>query len=141
MTSHGVYKPFANGKSKSCTVVYLIGSISGLRKLGEKMRNIFWENPTARILNLNSITGNVENGLQQPILISNGIHSRLRVVSCKDRCEIRLEDPNSSELFAAYFMLKIEDGKVRRRWKRVTAEKSCWWSIYLPADRIGGLCC
>ncbi|PRQ25811.1 putative PH domain-containing protein [Rosa chinensis] len=55
---------------------------------------------------------------------------RLRVVSCKDRCEIRLEDPNSSELFAAcfvppgqretsvetvldssrYFVLKIEDG-------------------------------
>ncbi|KAH7577687.1 hypothetical protein JRO89_XS01G0285200 [Xanthoceras sorbifolium] len=56
---------------------------------------------------------------------------RLRVVSCKDRCEIRLEDPNSSELFAAcfvlpgqressvetvldssrYFVLKIEDGQ------------------------------
>ncbi|XVF72023.1 hypothetical protein PTKIN_Ptkin12aG0088100 [Pterospermum kingtungense] len=55
---------------------------------------------------------------------------RLRVVSCKDRCEIRLEDPNSGELFAAcfihpgqrensvepaldssrYFVLKIEDG-------------------------------
>ncbi|XWS31407.1 hypothetical protein CRYUN_Cryun23aG0073000 [Craigia yunnanensis] len=55
---------------------------------------------------------------------------RLRVVSCKDRCEIRLEDPNSTELFAAcfihpgqressvepaldssrYFVLKIEDG-------------------------------
>lgn len=55
---------------------------------------------------------------------------RLRVVSCKDRCEIRLEDPNSAELFAAcfiypgqressvepaldssrYFVLKIEDG-------------------------------
>lgn len=55
---------------------------------------------------------------------------RLRVVSCKDRCEIRLEDPNSSDLFAAcfiapgqrenavesvldssrYFVLKIEDG-------------------------------
>lgn len=56
---------------------------------------------------------------------------RLRVVSCKDRCEIRLEDPNSAELFAAcfvlpgqresavesvldssrYFVLKIEDGR------------------------------
>lgn len=56
---------------------------------------------------------------------------RLRVVSCKDRCEIRLEDPNSGELFAAcfvnpgqrenavetvldssrYFVLKIEDGQ------------------------------
>jgi len=56
---------------------------------------------------------------------------RLRVVSCKDRCEIRLEDPNSGELFAAcfinpgqrdnsvetvldssrYFVLKIEDGR------------------------------
>ncbi|KAL4190343.1 hypothetical protein AMTRI_Chr07g24230 [Amborella trichopoda] len=55
---------------------------------------------------------------------------RLRVVSCKDRCEIRLEDPNTCELFAAcfvlpgqrensvetvldssrYFVLKIEDG-------------------------------
>lgn len=55
---------------------------------------------------------------------------RLRVVSCKERCEIRLEDPNSGELFAAcfvlpgqrensvetvldssrYFVLKIEDG-------------------------------
>ncbi|KAE8709372.1 Detected protein of confused Function [Hibiscus syriacus] len=55
---------------------------------------------------------------------------RLRVVSCKDRCEIRLEDPNTAELFAAcfiypgqressvepaldssrYFVLKIEDG-------------------------------
>ncbi|GKV01840.1 hypothetical protein SLEP1_g14358 [Rubroshorea leprosula] len=55
---------------------------------------------------------------------------RLRVVSCKDRCEIRLEDPNTGELFAAcflqpgqrdnsvepaldssrYFVLKIEDG-------------------------------
>ncbi|CAH1447269.1 unnamed protein product [Lactuca virosa] len=54
----------------------------------------------------------------------------LRVVSCKDRCEIRLEDPNSGDLFAAcfvypgqresavesvldssrYFVLKIEDG-------------------------------
>lgn len=56
---------------------------------------------------------------------------RLRVVSCKERCEIRLEDPNSGELFAAcfvppgqressvesvldssrYFVLKIEDGR------------------------------
>ncbi|XP_054789813.1 uncharacterized protein At1g03900-like [Prosopis cineraria] len=56
---------------------------------------------------------------------------RLRVVSCKDRCEIRLEDPNTGELFAAcfvypgqrensvestldssrYFVLKIEDGQ------------------------------
>lgn len=56
---------------------------------------------------------------------------RLRVVSCKDRCEIRLEDPNSGDLFAAcfvypgqrensvestldssrYFVLKIEDGQ------------------------------
>ena len=55
---------------------------------------------------------------------------RLRVVSCKDRCEIRLEDANSAELFAAcfiypgqressvepaldssrFFVLKIEDG-------------------------------
>lgn len=55
---------------------------------------------------------------------------RLRVVSGKTRCEIRLEDPNSGELFAAcfvnpgqrdnsvesaldssrYFVLKIEDG-------------------------------
>ncbi|CAI0386151.1 unnamed protein product [Linum tenue] len=55
---------------------------------------------------------------------------RLRVVSCKERCEIRLEDPNSGDLFAAcfvprgqretsvepvldssrYFVLKIEDG-------------------------------
>ncbi|GAB4830542.1 hypothetical protein Ancab_020306 [Ancistrocladus abbreviatus] len=55
---------------------------------------------------------------------------RLRVVSAKHRCEIRLEDPNSGELFAAcfvlpgqreqsvepaldssrYFVLKIEDG-------------------------------
>ncbi|OVA13655.1 Adaptin ear-binding coat-associated protein 1 NECAP-1 [Macleaya cordata] len=55
---------------------------------------------------------------------------RLRVVSCKERCEIRLEDPNSGELFAAcfvlpgqrensvetvldssrYFVLKLEDG-------------------------------
>lgn len=55
---------------------------------------------------------------------------RLRVVSCKDRCEIRLEDPNTGDLFAAcfvlpgqrenavepaldssrYFVLKIEDG-------------------------------
>ncbi|CAI0461214.1 unnamed protein product, partial [Linum tenue] len=58
---------------------------------------------------------------------------RLRVVSCKERCEIRLEDPNSGELFAAcfvprgqretsvelvldssrYFVLKIEDGAGR----------------------------
>lgn len=56
---------------------------------------------------------------------------RLRVVSCKDRCEIRLEDPNSGDLFAAcfvdngrrdnsvepcldssrYFVLRIEDGR------------------------------
>lgn len=56
---------------------------------------------------------------------------RLRVVSCGDRCEIRLEDPSSGELFAAcfvlpgqressvetvldssrYFVLKIEDGR------------------------------
>ncbi|XP_009757935.1 uncharacterized protein At1g03900-like [Nicotiana tabacum] len=56
---------------------------------------------------------------------------RLRVVSCKDRCEIRLEDPNSGDLFAAcfvppgqrensvesvldssrYFVLKVEDGR------------------------------
>ncbi|KAL5697330.1 hypothetical protein ACHQM5_030817 [Ranunculus cassubicifolius] len=56
---------------------------------------------------------------------------RLRVVSCISRCEIRLEDPNSGELFAAcyvlpgqrensvetvldssrYFVLKIEDGR------------------------------
>lgn len=56
---------------------------------------------------------------------------RLRVVSCGERCEIRLEDPNSGELFAAcfflpgqrensvetvldssrYFVLKIEDGR------------------------------
>ncbi|XP_010262351.1 PREDICTED: uncharacterized protein At1g03900-like [Nelumbo nucifera] len=56
---------------------------------------------------------------------------RLRVVSCKERCEIRLEDSNSGELFAAcfvlpgqrensvetvldssrYFVLKIEDGR------------------------------
>ncbi|KAJ8558159.1 hypothetical protein K7X08_004925 [Anisodus acutangulus] len=56
---------------------------------------------------------------------------RIRVVSCKERCEIRLEDPNSGELFAAcyvgpgqressvesvldssrYFVLKIEDGR------------------------------
>ncbi|XP_008785206.2 uncharacterized protein At1g03900-like [Phoenix dactylifera] len=56
---------------------------------------------------------------------------RLRVVSCRERCEIRLEDPNSGELFAAcfvhpgqrensvetvldssrYFVLKIEDGR------------------------------
>ncbi|KAK4805118.1 hypothetical protein SAY86_004935 [Trapa natans] len=56
---------------------------------------------------------------------------RLRVVSCKDRCETRLEDPNTGELFAAcfvypgqressvetvldssrYFVLKIEDGR------------------------------
>ncbi|KAD2230179.1 hypothetical protein E3N88_41588 [Mikania micrantha] len=55
---------------------------------------------------------------------------RLRVVSCKERCEIRLEDPNSGDLFAAcfvnpgqrenavesvldssrFFVLKIEDG-------------------------------
>lgn len=55
---------------------------------------------------------------------------RLRVVSCKERCEIRLEDSNTGELFAAcyvypghressvetvadssrYFVLKIEDG-------------------------------
>ncbi|KAF9609817.1 hypothetical protein IFM89_018671 [Coptis chinensis] len=57
-------------------------------------------------------------------------NGRLRVVSCKERCEIRLEDPTSGELFAAcfvlpgqrdnavetvldssrYFVLKIEDG-------------------------------
>ncbi|KAG6662765.1 hypothetical protein I3843_03G248900 [Carya illinoinensis] len=57
---------------------------------------------------------------------------RLRVVSCKARCEIRLEDPASGDLFAAcfvlpgqpressvetvldssrYFVLKIEDGQ------------------------------
>ncbi|PRQ18720.1 putative PH domain-containing protein [Rosa chinensis] len=30
---------------------------------------------------------------------------RLRVVSCKEQCEIRLEDPSSSELFAACFVL------------------------------------
>ncbi|MQM00873.1 hypothetical protein Taro_033624 [Colocasia esculenta] len=56
---------------------------------------------------------------------------RLRVVSCGERCEIRLEDPNSGELFAAcfvqpgqrensvetvldssrYFVLRIEDGR------------------------------
>uniref|UniRef100_A0A0D6R028 NECAP PHear domain-containing protein n=1 Tax=Araucaria cunninghamii TaxID=56994 RepID=A0A0D6R028_ARACU len=56
---------------------------------------------------------------------------RLRVVSCKDKCEIRLEDSNTGELFAAcyvypgqressvesvldssrYFVLKIEDGR------------------------------
>ncbi|KAK9111262.1 hypothetical protein Scep_018781 [Stephania cephalantha] len=56
---------------------------------------------------------------------------RLRVVSCKERCEIRLEDPSTGELFAAcfvlpgqressvetvldssrYFVLKIEDGQ------------------------------
>ncbi|XP_073063529.1 uncharacterized protein At1g03900-like [Primulina eburnea] len=56
---------------------------------------------------------------------------RLRVVSCENRCEIRLEDPNSGELFAAcfvhpgqrenavetvldssrYFVLRIEDGR------------------------------
>lgn len=56
---------------------------------------------------------------------------RLRVVSCDSRCEIRLEDPNSAELFAAcfvnpgqreaavepvldssrYFVLRIEDGR------------------------------
>ncbi|KAK6141653.1 hypothetical protein DH2020_024595 [Rehmannia glutinosa] len=56
---------------------------------------------------------------------------RLRVVSCDTRCEIRLEDPNSGELFAAcfvnpgqrevavesvldssrYFVLRVEDGR------------------------------
>ncbi|KAI4364091.1 hypothetical protein MLD38_020228 [Melastoma candidum] len=56
---------------------------------------------------------------------------RLRVVSCRDRCEIRLEDPATGELFAAcfvypgsrdasvetvldssrYFVLRIEDGR------------------------------
>ncbi|KAG9143565.1 hypothetical protein Leryth_015978 [Lithospermum erythrorhizon] len=56
---------------------------------------------------------------------------RLRVVSCTTRCEIRLEDPNSGDLFAAcfinpgqretavepaldssrYFVLMIEDGR------------------------------
>ncbi|KAL0649032.1 hypothetical protein Bca4012_091722 [Brassica carinata] len=56
---------------------------------------------------------------------------RLRVVSCKDRCEIRLEDSNSGDLFAAcfvdpgrrensvepsldssrYFVLRIDDGR------------------------------
>lgn len=56
---------------------------------------------------------------------------RIRVVSRRDRCEIRLEDPSSGELFAAcfvyagqretavepvldssrYFVLKIEDGQ------------------------------
>ncbi|XP_062200827.1 uncharacterized protein At1g03900-like [Phragmites australis] len=56
---------------------------------------------------------------------------RLRVVSCGDRCEIRLEDPATGELFAAcfvlpgqresavetvldssrYFVLRIEDGR------------------------------
>ncbi|GFQ08717.1 uncharacterized protein at1g03900 [Phtheirospermum japonicum] len=56
---------------------------------------------------------------------------RLRVVSCDSRCEIRLEDPNSGDLFAAcfvspgqreiavepaldssrYFVLRIEDGR------------------------------
>uniref|UniRef100_A0A0E0M8Q5 NECAP PHear domain-containing protein n=1 Tax=Oryza punctata TaxID=4537 RepID=A0A0E0M8Q5_ORYPU len=56
---------------------------------------------------------------------------RLRVVSCGDRCEIRLEDPASGDLFAAcfvlpgqreaavetvldssrYFVLRIEDGR------------------------------
>ncbi|XP_004495083.1 uncharacterized protein At1g03900 [Cicer arietinum] len=56
---------------------------------------------------------------------------RIRVVSRRDRCEIRLEDPNSGDLFAAcfvfpgqregsvepvldssrYFVLKIEDGQ------------------------------
>ncbi|KAG0486260.1 hypothetical protein HPP92_008355 [Vanilla planifolia] len=56
---------------------------------------------------------------------------RLRVVSCGERCEIRLEDPSSGELFAAcfvlpgqrevsvetvldssrYFVLRIEDGR------------------------------
>ncbi|KAL9318607.1 hypothetical protein ACSQ67_015124 [Phaseolus vulgaris] len=56
---------------------------------------------------------------------------RIRVVSRRDRCEIRLEDPNSGDLFAAcfvfpgqresavepvldssrYFVLKIEDGR------------------------------
>ncbi|OIV90526.1 hypothetical protein TanjilG_32403 [Lupinus angustifolius] len=56
---------------------------------------------------------------------------RIRVVSCKDRCEIRLEDPNSGDLFAAcfvypgqrevavepvldssrYFVLKVENGQ------------------------------
>uniref|UniRef100_A0A1D1XFA9 Uncharacterized protein At1g03900 n=1 Tax=Anthurium amnicola TaxID=1678845 RepID=A0A1D1XFA9_9ARAE len=56
---------------------------------------------------------------------------RLRVVSCRERCEIRLEDPSSGDLFAAcfvlpgqregsvetvldssrYFVLKIEDGR------------------------------
>ncbi|MFS7975384.1 putative PH-like domain superfamily, NECAP, PHear domain-containing protein [Helianthus anomalus] len=55
---------------------------------------------------------------------------RLRVISCNNRCEIRLEDPNSGDLFAAcfvnpgqretavepvldssrYFVLRIEDG-------------------------------
>ncbi|GFQ06491.1 uncharacterized protein at1g03900 [Phtheirospermum japonicum] len=29
---------------------------------------------------------------------------RVRVVSCGTRCEIRLEDPNSGELFAACFV-------------------------------------
>ncbi|KAL6502912.1 hypothetical protein OROHE_024080 [Orobanche hederae] len=56
---------------------------------------------------------------------------RLRVVSCDSRCEIRLEDPNTGDLFAAcfvnpgqreiavepaldssrYFVLRIEDGR------------------------------
>ncbi|EPS66781.1 hypothetical protein M569_07994, partial [Genlisea aurea] len=56
---------------------------------------------------------------------------RLRVISCGARCEIRMEDPNSGELFAAcfinpgqreaavesvldssrYFVLRIEDGR------------------------------
>lgn len=56
---------------------------------------------------------------------------RLRVVSCRDRCEIRLEDPVSGDLFAAssflpghrdaavetvldssrYFVLRVEDGQ------------------------------
>ncbi|GAB2298416.1 hypothetical protein Dimus_032482 [Dionaea muscipula] len=56
---------------------------------------------------------------------------RLRLVSCHNRCEIRLEDPSSGDLFAAcfvlpgqrdqsveptldssrYFVLKIEDGQ------------------------------
>lgn len=57
--------------------------------------------------------------------------TRLKVVSCKDRCEIRLQDSNTWELFVAcyvypshressvesvvdsccYFVLKIEDGR------------------------------
>ncbi|KAL2557011.1 uncharacterized protein Fot_01813 [Forsythia ovata] len=44
---------------------------------------------------------------------------RLRVVSCKSQCEIRLEDPNFDDLFAACFVSPGQRESAVESWKMI----------------------